>query len=155
VNFLGVGTLTLQMVFDKLKEQGAGQSSVEEVKESISVLNSFLQSEKKPPSPKRLLERRVFPVRYPNGGVELCTSETAFSIADRKHLQDLFSNMAKFLDFGTNDVPPLEPFFKWAGLENRYLSRSVKEISTLCGAPDRAISNPDRDIRRRAHGLLR
>ena len=155
VNFLGVKTLNLQMVFDKLKEQGAGQSSIEEVRKTIWILNSLLQSEKKHPSPKEILESSVFPVRYPDSSVELRTSATAFAIADRKHLYDSFSNQAKFLDFSTNDVLRLEHFFRWAGLENRYLSRSVKEISTLRGDQDRPISHPDRDVSRKAHGLLR
>lgn len=155
VNFLGVKTLDLQMVFDKLKEQGAGQSSIEEVKGTIWVLNSLLQSEKKHPSPKAILESSIFPIRYPDGSVGLRTSATAFAIADRKHLYDLFSNQAKFLDFSMNDIPRLECFLKWAGLENRYLSRSVKEISTLRGGLDKPISHPDRDVSRKAHGLLR
>ena len=155
VNFLGVKTLNLQMVFDKLKEQGAGQSSIEEVRKTIFLLNSLLQSEKKHPSPKAILESSVFPVRYPDGSVELRTSVTAFAIADRKHLYDLFSNQAKFLDFSMNDIPGLEPFLKWTGLENRYLSRSVKEISTLRGDSERPISHRDRDVSRKAHGLLR
>ncbi|OCL02139.1 hypothetical protein AOQ84DRAFT_424260 [Glonium stellatum] len=155
VDFLGVRTLNLQMVFDKLKEQGAGQSSVEEVKKTIWLLNSLLQSERRHPSPKPILESRVFPVRHPGGSVRLLASAAAFVIADRKHLHDLFSGEAKFLDFSTNDIPRLEPFFKWAGLESRYLSCSVREISTLCGDPDRPISHPDRDISRKAHGLLR
>ena len=155
VNFLGVKTLNLQMVFDKLKEQGAGQSSIKEVKKTIWALNSLLQSEKRHPSPKAILESSVFPVRYPDGNVELRTSATAFAIADRKHLYDPFSNQAKFLDFSTNDILRLEHFLKWAGLENRYLSRSVKEISTLRGDPDKPISHPDRDVSPKAHGLLR
>jgi hypothetical protein len=155
VDFLGVPTLTLQMVIDKLKGQGAGQLPVEEIKQTIWVLNSILQSEIEHPSPEPILESRIFPVRDPNGHVELCTSAAAFAIADRKPLHDLFSNKAKFFDFNLNDVSRLEPFLKWAGLENRYLSCSVKEISTLCGDSNRRMSNPNRDISRKSHGLLR
>ncbi|OXV09681.1 hypothetical protein Egran_02556, partial [Elaphomyces granulatus] len=155
VDFLGVQTLTLQMVIDKLKGQGAGQLSVKEIKQTIWVLNSFLQSETEYPNPEPILKSHIFPVRDPDGQVELCTSAMAFAIADRKHLYDLFSNKAKIFDFNLNDVSRLEPFLKWAGLENRYLSCSVKEISTLCGDSNRRMSNPDRDISRKSHGLLR
>jgi hypothetical protein len=155
VDFLGVQTLTLKMVFDKLKGQGAGQSSVGEIKKTIRTLNSFLESETKPPNPKPILESRIFPVRNPNGGIELCTSEAAFAIVDRKHLHNIFSKEAKFLDFGLNEILELEPFLKWAGLEDRYLSCSVKEISTLCSDSNRQISNLHRDISRKSHGLLR
>ena len=155
VGFLGIQTLNLQMVFDKLKEQGAGQSSVEEVKETIWMLNSFLRIETEHPSPEPIIESRIFPVRNPNGEVELATSAMAFTIPDRKRLYDLFSNEAKFFDFSLNDISRLEPFLKWAGLENRYLSCSIKEISTLCGDSERRISDPDRDIGQKSHGLLR
>lgn len=155
VGFLGARTLNLQMVLDELIEQGRRQSSVEEIKQNIEVLNSFLKSDKGPPSPSGILDSQVFPVRYPAGSVNLRTSTTDFAIADRKHLRSLFSSKAKILDFDINDIPRLEPFFKWTGLDSRYLSSSVKEISTLCGNFDRLVSDPDRDIRRKAHGLLR
>src|SRR5712664_3573850 len=67
VDFLGVQTLNLQMVFDKLKGQGTGQSSVEEVKETIWALNSFLRSEAEQPHPESILESRIFPGKDPNG----------------------------------------------------------------------------------------
>jgi hypothetical protein len=155
VDFLGVQTLSLKMVFDKLKGQGAGQSSVGEIKKTIWTLNSFLQSETEHPSPEPILESRIFPVKDPNGKIELYTSGAAFAIADRMHLSVSFSKKAKFLDFNLNDTLRLEAFIKWVGLEDRYLSRSVKEISMLCGDISRRISNRDRDISRKSHGLLR
>ena len=155
IELLGVRTLTLEMVHDKLVEQGGGQSSVSDVKETIWLLNSYLQGEEELPSPRRLIASKVFPVRYPNGTVELCSSVVDFAITDRKHLSDWFSGKAKFLDFNVNEIPRLEPFLRWVGLEARYLSSSIKEISALCGDSHRSLALTDRSIARKAHGLLR
>ncbi|KAL4924172.1 uncharacterized protein BDV17DRAFT_301281 [Aspergillus undulatus] len=155
IDLLSVRTLTLQMVHDKLVEQGSRQSSVEEVKETIWHLNSYMQSESNLPDPRRVLTARIFPVRYPNGSVELCSGDLDFAIADRKHLMGLFSGNAKILDFNVNEIARLEPFLRWLGLNKRYLSSSVKEISSLRGDSSRSLTLPDRNIARKAHGLLR
>jgi hypothetical protein len=143
------------MVLDKLITQGSQPTPVDEVKKTLRLLNSYLESTEDLPSPKQLLKRKVFPVRYPNGIVELCSSTVNFAIADRKHLLDLFSTEAKFLDFDINEIANIEPFLRWTGLENRYLSCSVKEISTLHGDSHRSLTSADRNISRKAYGLLR
>ncbi|KAL4958989.1 uncharacterized protein BDV14DRAFT_22393 [Aspergillus stella-maris] len=155
IELLGVRTLSLQMVHDKLVEQGKGQASVEEVKETVWLLNSYFQHETNLPSPQQVLEAKVFPVRYPTGGTQLCSDAANFAIPDRKHLSDLFSGKAKFLDFSTNEIARLEPFITWAGQEKRYLSNVVKEISTVRGESHRSSNSPGLNIARKAHGLLR
>ncbi|GFF57726.1 hypothetical protein IFM61392_07789 [Aspergillus lentulus] len=152
---IGVRTLTLQMVYDKLVEQGSGKSSAEEVKRTIWLLNSYMQNENDLPSPSQALKAKVFPVRYPTGSVELCSSAVDFAIADRKHLLDFFSNKAKFLDFNVNEIARLEPFLQWTGLDRRYLSSLIKEISTVRGDSHKSLTSSDRNIARKAYGLLR
>lgn len=85
VEFLGVRTLTLQMVHNKLIEQAAGKAPIREVKETIWLFNSYLQDddEETLPSPKQLLKSKIFPVKYPNGTVTLCSSTEDFAIQDR------------------------------------------------------------------------
>ncbi|GKZ34319.1 hypothetical protein AbraIFM66950_004548 [Aspergillus brasiliensis] len=157
VDFLGVQTLTLQMVVEKLRDQSlTGSSSVNDVKDTIWTLNSLLQSEGSDSiSPEPILNSAVFPVRFPQGGVQLQTSASAFGIADRKHLFSHFSSKAKLLDFEVDQIPRLEPFLQWTGLKDRYLSCNIKEITMVGGDDATPLSNPDRDIRRKAHGLLR
>jgi hypothetical protein len=155
VKFLGVCTLTLEMVVDKLAEQGEERTSIGEIKDTIRELNALLQSEEEHPSPDRILRSNVFPIRYPNGGVKLCSSGSDFGIPDRQHLSELFFNRSMMLDFDINEVPRLEPFFQWTGLMDRYLSSCVKEISYLSGDSDRLLESPERDLGRKAHGLLR
>ncbi|RDK42854.1 hypothetical protein M752DRAFT_275955 [Aspergillus phoenicis ATCC 13157] len=157
VNLLGVQTLTLEMVVEKVRDQGrTGSSSVDEVKSTIWTLNSLLQSEQASiVPPNQVLDSAVFPVRFPQGGVQLQTSASTFAIADRKHLLSHFSPKAKLLDFEVDEVPRLEPFLQWTGLKGRYLSSCVKEITMVGGDDARPLSNPCRDICRKAHGLLR
>ncbi|KAI9038751.1 uncharacterized protein KD926_010486 [Aspergillus affinis] len=154
VELLGVRTLTLEMVHDKLVEQGRGQTSINEVKDTIWLLNSYLQGEEEPPSPTQALASKVFPVRYPDGIVSLCSSVVEFTIFDRKHLSHYFSDQVKSLDFELNEFPRLAPFLRWARLEARYLSSSVKEISAHSGESHR-LTSPGRNIAQKAHGLLR
>ncbi|RDH24776.1 hypothetical protein M747DRAFT_252824 [Aspergillus niger ATCC 13496] len=157
VDCLGVQTLTLQMVVEKLRNQGrVGSSSVDEVKSTIWTLNSLLQTEQTDiVPPEQVLDCAVFPVRFPQGGVQLQTSASAFAIADRKHLFSHFSFKAKLLDYEVDEVPRLEQFLQWTGLKGRYLSSCVKEITMVGGDDARPLSNPGRDICRKAHGLLR
>ncbi|GFF84697.1 conserved hypothetical protein [Aspergillus udagawae] len=152
---IGVQTLTLQMVHDKLVGQGSGKLSAEEVKQTIWLLNSYMQDENNLPDPRQVLTAKVFPVRYPTGSVELCSSAVDFAIADRKHLLVSFSNKAKFLDFNVNEIARLEPFLQWTGIHRRYLSSLIKEISTVRGDSHKSLTSSDRNIARKAYGLLR
>ncbi|KAL3476148.1 hypothetical protein BJX99DRAFT_270598 [Aspergillus californicus] len=154
IELLGVRTLTIQMVYDKLIQQ-AGDSPVEDVKETIWLLNSYIQDEQDVPNNKALLKSKVFPVAHPNGSVRLCSAAVDFAVTDRKHLFDWFSGKAKILDFDVDDTARLEPFIRWTGLDSRYLSSTVKEISALCGDSHRPLSSPGREIAPKAHGLLR
>jgi hypothetical protein len=155
VGCLSVPTLTLEMVVDKLAQQGAEETSVKDIKDTIWRLNALLQNEDKRPSSDLILKREVFPVRYAGEGVRLCSSKTDFAIADREHLSDLFSGKSKTLDFEVNDIIRLEPFLRWTNLENRYLSYCVKEISALCSGDSQKLVAHDRDLAPKAHGLLR
>ncbi|KAI9933658.1 hypothetical protein MW887_008131 [Aspergillus wentii] len=155
IEFLGVRTLTLELVHDKLVDQGREHAAISDVKETIWLLNSYLQGEEELPSPSQILESKIFPVRHPSGSIELCSPLVDFTIIDRKHLAGWFSGKAKFLDFDLNDIPRLSPFLEWTGLEARYLSSSVKEISALSGDFYRTLTSPDRNIAQKAHGLLR
>ncbi|KAH3395487.1 hypothetical protein KXV81_002967 [Aspergillus fumigatus] len=152
---IGVRTLTLQMVHDKLVEQGSGGLPAAEVKQTIWLFNSYMQKESDLPAPREVLTAKVFPVRYPTGSVELCSSAVDFSVADRRHLFDSFSQKAKLLDFNVNDIARLEPFLQWTGLDRRYLSTSIKEISTVWGDSHTFLTSSCRNIARKAYGLLR
>jgi hypothetical protein len=154
VTVLGVPELNLAMVLDDLVEKGALRKPQQEVKDTIWVLNSFLSSQTPTSSPDRILRSCVFPVKDPNGQVALHTSETEFGIIDRQRLRELFTN-AWLLDFTLEEVRLLRPFLRWTGLESRFLSCQVKEISQHTSGDPTLMLNRDRDISRKSGGLFR
>ncbi|KAF5535752.1 hypothetical protein FMEXI_10658 [Fusarium mexicanum] len=157
VSFLGVQELTLDMAYDELKEMGSRvpPPSVAAVKETIWALNSLLGTTADPPDEELIFRGTVFPVRYPNKSVKLQSGRTQFAIADRKTLGDIFAPQAKMLDLTLDEVRRLRPFLSWLDLEKRYLSTSVREISTVAGGRMDKLQYPDREIRQKAAGLFR
>ena len=106
-------------------------------------------------SPRKIPESRVFPVKYADGQVALRTTKIKFGIVDRRHLGDSFAGKANLLDFSLEEVRLLKPFFAWTGLENRYLSKIVKEISQAEGGEPTLITSRNRSIGQKASGLFR
>ena len=155
VTILGVSELSLDMVLDELVEKSARQTPMEEIKETLWALTSFLVSNTPASSPSRILESRVFPVKYPNGQIVLRTANVEFGIVDRRLLGDSFAGKANLLDFSLEEVRFLKLFFAWTGLEKLYLSNMVKEISRAEGCEPVPVASRNRDIGQKAPGLFR
>ncbi|ROW15001.1 hypothetical protein VPNG_03422 [Cytospora leucostoma] len=156
VKFLGVKPVDIRMAIDELKEvTSRNDPMVQEVKDSIWTVNSLLDTEKQPPKPGNLLECRIFPIRYPRGDIKCDTKAAEFFVIDREPLRRSFESMVKLLDFTLDEVVQLRRFLQWTNLENRNLSACVKEITSFGGSDAKPLSNPNRDIRHRAHALLR
>ena len=151
---LGVPSVSLTMVYDSLMDAATGGATTERVKQLLLDFNTLLRNETKPPSPERLLQRRIFPVKFPSGAT-LCLRETEFFIADRDDLFAAFGDRVRCLDFPLGDVCRLRPFIAWAGLETRYLSRCVEEVSRVQDGVEVPLRDPMRDIKYKAYGLLR
>ncbi|KAB8254531.1 hypothetical protein BDV32DRAFT_132200 [Aspergillus pseudonomiae] len=154
IDTLGVNTLTLEMVYDELLETGS-ESTIDETKSKIWSLNALLQTEGDYANPDPLLERVVFPVIYPDGTKGLTSAATEFAIPDREHLASQFRGRIKMLDYSLEEVRRLKSFFEWTNLTHRYLSASVKELTSFSGDTAQLISTPRRDLRRKAHAILR
>ncbi|KAF9887222.1 hypothetical protein FE257_010476 [Aspergillus nanangensis] len=105
--------------------------------------------------PDLLLERSVFPVVYPDGTKRLTSAATEFAIPDREHLASQFRGRIKMLDFSLEEVRRLKGFFEWTNLTHRYLSASIKEFTSFSGETTQLISAPHRDLKRKAHAILR
>ena len=156
VGKLQVPQLDLTMVLDQLLAARSLNIPASQVKELLKTLNSFLRTEVTPPRPNRLLNARVFPIREPgSGNVILCKSDTQFTLVDREGPPSRFIALIRVLDFTLQEIRQLKPLITWAGLESRYLSRCVSEISRLGDGLPRPISQPHRDFKRKAYALLR
>jgi len=152
VNDLGVKTMTARMVYDKLK---GTDLSLEDAKQTLHTFNSLLLvSVRDEFDPVPILEQKVFPVRFPKGEVRLQTGGSDFALIDRQSLGDDFRDVARFLDFNVDDIRTLQPLIKWTGLDDRYLSKAVKEISSVAPDETRPISSPNRNIHSKAQALF-
>jgi hypothetical protein len=156
VGFLSVKPVDLSMAIDELKEAGNQQLISElEVKESIWTVNSLLSTELSLPNLRAITKSKVFPVRQANRDLTFQSSITNFFVINREPLKQSFKGMVKFLDFTLEEVVELRPFLKWTQLEDRYLSRCVKEITSFYSGEAMLIPNPDWQIKNRAYALLR
>jgi hypothetical protein len=155
---LWVPRMTLAMVHEELLGAAAsGNASTERIKQLLFTFNSLLAGGSKPPPPGLLLKCRLFPVRLPGGGgeVKLVSAETEFFIVDRDDLCAAFGGRVRCLDFWLTEVCRMRPFLAWAGLEARYLSRCLEEVSRVNGGVEWPVKDPRRDVKRKAYGLLR
>ncbi|KAF2965913.1 hypothetical protein GQX73_g7664 [Xylaria multiplex] len=131
VHFLGVPTLTLNMVYKELQRKGASENtSISEMKQELWQFNSLLSVSQERLSAEPILNSRVFPVRSPDGSVALLSAASNdFAVVDRKALGLRFNELAKLLDFTFDEVHRLQPFLAWAGLDERRLSVRVAEVT--------------------------
>lgn len=150
---LGVRRLDANLVYQELLELSAGEATVDQVKDLIFTLNSQIETEEN--DSVEFSRLPILPVRDFGGNVSLDANGTGFAIVDRKKLHDIFRGRVKLLDFSLEEVCQLRPFIRWAGIEGRYLSRLVKETSTLNSTDKRPISDPYQDLKKKAYGLLR
>lgn len=156
VKFLGVQTLSLELVYNELDLLGSSSDTTrDQVEPNIWILNWFISTETQLPDAEKLLKRKIFPVRYPDGHVRLEKATTEFVIVDRVQLGDIFKPMAKTLDFNLDQVRRLGPTLSWLGFGTRYLSEVVEEVSRVQGASKEPLSTPLRCIKPKAHALYR
>lgn len=153
---LEVPSLNLTMIYEELLGVPSSGSTTERVKDLLLNFSSLLPGEVSPPTPGRLRQRRIFPIKPPEGrNTTLGTSETEFFIVDRDDLFTAFGDRVQCFDFSLKDVCRLRPFIDWVRLESRYLSRCVEEVSKVRGGTEWPIRESKRDIKNKAYGLLR
>lgn len=156
VELLGVKPIGLDLAIDELKKMGSRAEPISvQVKDTIWTVNSLLATKAKPPPAKKILSLRIFPIRYPDGDIRCGSRSIGFFVVDREPLRRSFESKVKLLDFSLDEVVQLRPFMEWTRLEERYLSVCVKQVTSFRGSGARPISNPDRNIRYRAHAVLR
>ncbi|KAJ4314945.1 hypothetical protein N0V84_008639 [Fusarium piperis] len=146
----------MELVYGELDRLGSSSDTTrDQVEPNIWILNSYISEGSLPPDANMLLGRRIFPVRYPDGHVQLEKATAEFAIVDRMQLGDIFKPMAKTLDFDLDQVRRLGPTLSWLELRTRYLSEAVREVSRVQGASKEPLSTPARSIKPRAHALYR
>lgn len=153
IEMLGVTSLTIQMLYDELK-QPSPQSDINDIKDAMLSLSSRLQTSPTLLDPQPILDANIFPVRYCNGEVVLRSAKVDFAIPDRDNLSNMFKEKITMLDFELEDIRRLKSFFEWTKLQGRYLSSCVKEGTSVSGI-GRPITTEIRDLKLRAYYILR
>ncbi|KAF1816496.1 hypothetical protein P152DRAFT_428616 [Eremomyces bilateralis CBS 781.70] len=96
---------------------------------------------------------KCFPVRRSLGAVEWVNREHQFVVVDRNELAELFAGKADMLDYSLEESHSIKPFLLGMGLQNRSISRMVKEKTTVQGgspAPELT-----RNLRKIAYAIFR
>lgn len=154
VTLLGVSRLTIDMVYDEL--HGVDRTTtVDQVKNLLRTMSALLETEMPKQKSKKLLKKRILPIRYPTGGVSLVSTEIEFAIADRRQLEQIFRDKIKMLDFTLSEVYQLKPLLDWMKLGDRFLFNLTKESSVVNPELSYPVSDPVRQIRKKAHALTR
>ncbi|KAJ4011027.1 hypothetical protein NW766_007659 [Fusarium irregulare] len=153
VHDLGVKSLTLQMVYDELKQSRDNSPEYEKV--LIRSLNEFLQLESRYIDPDPIRKAKVFPIRHSNGTVSLGSIDVAFAIGDRAKLKTAFEDKVSLLDFDLEDVRRLKPLFEWLRLQGRYLSNCVQEETSISTDSGRLILSGKRFLKAKAYHITR
>lgn len=153
---LQVPSLNLTMIYEELLGGLSSGSTTERVKDLLLNFSLLLPAEANPPPPKRLRQSQIFPIKPPGrNNTTLGTGKTEFFVVDREDLFIAFGDRVQCFDFSMKDVCRLRPFIDWIGLESRYLSRCVEEVSKVRGGTEWPIRESKRDIKNKAYGLLR
>ena len=150
VEMLDIQQPSLDMfVTDLINKASRQRVSVEGVKDLIADINALRPG---PGDLERLREVSFVPVRYPSGGVQLCTPSSHFAIANSVELSAMFSDSAPILDLDLVQVHRHLPFIDAMGWGNRFMSECIQEASD----PGQASLTIDRtmDFRNRAFALL-
>lgn len=161
VSILGVPRMNLDIAYEELQKKGASDSTtIEEMKAELWQFNSLLLDSQSKPDPGPILQSRVFPVRYPDGSVQLVSAaSTDFAVINYKYLEERFRGVAKMLDFNLNEVHRFRRFLKWASLDERNLSKKVSQefitITEFKAAENEKVQELQRSLESRTHALCR
>lgn len=102
VEFLGVKTLTLEMIHDELIRLGSSPTAtVADTVDKIIAMNSYMIDMDPATYLNRdkMIKAKVLPIRHPDGSIELASAESDFFIVDRTHLGAIFAARIQALDF--------------------------------------------------------
>jgi hypothetical protein len=157
VDYLGVPKLSFALVYRELVEIGCSIPTIFYVKNLLWSLKALLPPDigARPTFTDEVATCRIFPVRMPDGSTQPLAALEDFAIIDRQHYADALKNKIKILDFTLDEVRRLRPLIEWAGLTDRYLSRSVVEQTVV--DDERCIEDRHltRDLARKAGAFVR
>lgn len=157
VDNLGVPKLSFALIYQELVQLDSSNASIDGVKSLLWSLKAVLplESGERPAFADKIAFCPIFPANMPDGNIKLLTARDDFGIVDRQPYADALGSKIKLLDFTLDEVRQLKPLFEWAGLTDRYLSRSVLEQTVVDDELCMENTNLIRNLTRKAGVFVR
>jgi hypothetical protein len=106
-----------------------------------------------PQAVEKLSDCKCLPVKLPSGEVQWLHRSGTFAIVDRRDYGQIFTGRIKVLDFSLEEVHSLKPLLFALGLGEKYLSKAVREETTVEGGSiDEHLTA---DLRRKSYAICR
>ena len=138
------------MLVEELKSYVAQQPDIKRVKELIQGINEMGP---RPEDLQGIKQSKVLPVKLANGRIELRSMTTDFALVNREDYDQAFNGKIAVLDFSLGQVHGLKLFLTAFGLNDRCLSKIVKELPSVeSGSYDNGLTNK---FRQKANALFR
>ncbi|KAF2808268.1 uncharacterized protein BDZ99DRAFT_50741 [Mytilinidion resinicola] len=106
-----------------------------------------------PQAVEKLSDCKCLPVKLPSGEIQWLHRSGTFAIVDRRDYGQIFTGRIKVLDFSLEEVHSLRPLLFTLGLGGQYLSKAVREETTVEGGSiDEHLTE---DLRRKSYAICR
>jgi hypothetical protein len=150
VRILGVARPNLDLHVQALRELANGEPEFEEVKDIIRQISAMEPSEE---ALFGLRGSKILPVKFRDGRIRLESIMIDFAIVDRPEYGMAFDGKLSILNYTLEEVRFYRPFLLALGLERRYMSEMVEEISMVsAGVLEPCLTN---DFEQKAYALFR
>jgi hypothetical protein len=150
VNLLGIPKPSLAMHVMALAQKSMENASKDIVMQemmNICALDPTAESLQK------LSDCKCLPIRKSDGTVVMMDRSAEFSILDRREYEEIFRHEINIMDFSLEQVHTLMPFLLAFGLQDRYISRQVKEETKVQGGfLHQGLTD---DLRKKAYAICR
>ena len=132
---LKISEPTVEMYVDSLKAEANGKASATQIKETMALICGLGVGETDLSS---LVEAKVLPVKLANGVGSFASASSKdefvdFAIMENTIHWDAFKGKIVVLDFSLEEIRDIRPLLLAMGLEERFSSKLVKEVTDVRG----------------------
>ena len=152
---LKISEPTVEMYIDSLKAEAKGKVSAGKIKETMALICGLGIGESDLSS---LVEAKVLPVKLTNGMGSFASASSKdvfidFAIVDNTIHWDAFEGKIVVLDFSLEEIRDTRPLLLAMGLQERFSSKLVKEVTDVRGgSQDHEMT---RNLRIKSQALVR
>lgn len=130
---LGISEPTIDMFIDSLKAQANGQATAVQIKETMGLICGLGIGQT---DISGLTTANILPVKLANGICRFTSASSKdafadFAIVDNAIHWDAFKDKISVLDFSLEEIRDTRPLLQAIGLEERFSSKLVKEVTDV------------------------